>query len=321
MLADMQTAASQHRTSGKAPVTFTRSALPPSVHDGATPKASPKAAATPAEIESFCVDREGVPFYLIRADSKFKVNWDILAIVVLLYTIVILPLRMGFKVEDFCPEPIWMWEFFIDLVFLFDLLLNFVTAFHTTKLTAAGEAEWYLETRLWPIARHYLKGWFVLDLLSSVPLDTFMTLQVQGCGRPIVGDASGAARGPGALQIVRILRLCKLPKILRVLKLQARLEELQNERFPNLATSQSFALLQTLFVCLYIAHLLACGFYGVGQLQCRDPAMTQLSGPADVAASYAAGASSIVNGSSVNGSASSGASSSTGKHNTCSSSV
>lgn len=229
--------------------------------------------------------REGlvanVPWYLIQPNSRFKVGWDTLAIVLLVYTVVIVPVRIGFEIEDFCPSGIWWWETFIDVAFLIDLGLNFVTAIYIDEALPPGSParshfgggnQQALETSLAKIAVAYLKSWFIIDLVSSVPIDTVMGLSVHGCiGRAISTAEADQAADLSFLRMVRIVRLVKLLKILRVLKLQSRLDDL-GDKFPWLTNTVIFSLMRTMSIALYGGHLLACGFYLVGSSSYYDAA-------------------------------------------------
>ena len=205
--------------------------------------------------------------HLLRPDSPQKICWDLLAIGFLMYTIVIAPMKIGFEIEDYCPSGIWVWEAIIDCAFVLDLLLNFFTATYTD--TAKGT-----ELNFNPIvvASAYLRSWFIIDLLSSMPIDLFVSLSVHGCsgGPPIASNLTAAEEAPESsnfefLRMVRMLRLVKLVKILRVLKLQNRVNEL-GDRFPSMVNLTVFKLIRLLFLTVYVAHLLSCGFYAVGAL-------------------------------------------------------
>lgn len=184
----------------------------------------------------------------------------------LLYTIVIAPLRLGFEVEDYCPSGIWVWETIIDIGFIIDLLLNFVTAVYND--TAHGTE---LDFNPYHIAKAYVHVWLWVDLASSLPIDLIMSLTMHGCGYydqildPMSTNSTHTGNDSSVrlLRLVRILRLVKMVKILRVLKLQNRVNDL-GDRFPSLLNLTMFKLIRLLFITIYIAHLLACGFYAVG---------------------------------------------------------
>jgi len=61
--------------------------------------------------------------------------------------------------------PVLVVDSMVDVVFFIDILLNF----HMTFVGSAGEV--VSEPRI--IRMNYLKGWFVIDLLSCLPYDVF----------------------------------------------------------------------------------------------------------------------------------------------------
>ena len=71
---------------------------------------------------------EPVPWYIVHPGCFGKVLWDTFAVLILVYTVVLAPLKLGFDVEDYCPSGLWWWEAIIDTTFFCDMLLNFVTA-------------------------------------------------------------------------------------------------------------------------------------------------------------------------------------------------
>eukprot|EP00966_Prymnesium_polylepis_P161264 3726824-Prymnesium_polylepis.1 len=136
------------------------------------------------------------------------------------------------------------------------------------------------------IAREYLKSWFWIDFLSSLPIDFVLTLSINGCdaaGETATCATNNATNvtgrlgcrhsaldddesGPANLDIfkmIRILRMIKLLKIMRILKLQARLEEM-SDRIPILSSTSLFVVLKLLMIVGYLSHIIACGWYFVG---------------------------------------------------------
>ena len=54
----------------------------------------------------------------------------------------------------------------MDVLFLVDIIINFFSAY---------EDEYYAtQDELKVIAKTYLKGWFIIDLLAIVPIDLFL---------------------------------------------------------------------------------------------------------------------------------------------------
>ena len=72
------------------------------------------------------------------------------------------PLRVAFLQEDLLSSGV---EWFLDAVFLVDTVLNFVTAYF-------DRGESLIDNRR-RIASNYLRSWFVVDLISVLPLKIF----------------------------------------------------------------------------------------------------------------------------------------------------
>jgi hypothetical protein len=97
---------------------------------------------------------------IIFPDSKFKTAWNLIIIVLLLYTAIVVPFRIAFveksgqvnKIIDIC----------IDVLFGLDILVNFLSAIedpNTGKIITDRKT----------IAKTYLKSWFVLDVIACIP--------------------------------------------------------------------------------------------------------------------------------------------------------
>ena len=79
-----------------------------------------------------------MPCYLIHPTSRSKVMWDSWSVLILVYTVFLVPMRLGFDIEDFCPEPIWIFEAVIDSSFMLDLVLSFFTAVYVPDSAYSG---------------------------------------------------------------------------------------------------------------------------------------------------------------------------------------
>jgi len=96
-------------------------------------------------------------------DSKYKLIWDVLIMIILLFVALILPYRMAFYDND--PSIGWMliWNI-INVIFFVDIILTFCTTYthELTNIEVVNHKN---------IALKYLKGWFIIDLLSCLPFD------------------------------------------------------------------------------------------------------------------------------------------------------
>ena len=176
--------------------------------------------------------------------DKFRKLWDVAQVVLLIYVAIAVPYRMGFEI-DVPWNTTWFWiELCVDVYFMFDILINFRTAYRTE------EGELVIQPK--KIARNYLHSWFAIDLCACFPA-TYIGLAVMGTD----SNQEGAQKVK-ALKIIRLLRLAKMLRLARLKRLLKRLDE----EFPGIwTTSQLFSLV---VIIMYVSHLFACGWYMVG---------------------------------------------------------
>lgn len=133
-----------------------------------------------------------LPPFRVHPGWKSKLAWDLWGVFILVITVVVVPIRLAFDVEDFCPSSIWVVEAFIDVCFCLDLCVNFLTAVY---VDTRGDGELELSGSLPVIAREYMRSWFIVDFVSSVPVDTCFSIAVHGCN----GARAQGAIAEGAL--------------------------------------------------------------------------------------------------------------------------
>lgn len=96
--------------------------------------------------------------------SQFRRIWDFLQIKILMYIAIFVPFRVCFD----APALPWSWDFILDIAvdiyFVADIILCFNTAY---QRHSDGKMEW--SRRL--VTRHYLKTWFLIDLVASLPIN------------------------------------------------------------------------------------------------------------------------------------------------------
>jgi len=81
-------------------------------------------------------------------------------LIVIIFISITVPYRIAF--EDVAP-PAWFYaDTILDFLFIIDLILNFFSAIETDN------GEIIVEHK--KIALIYLKGWFMIDLTSSIPI-------------------------------------------------------------------------------------------------------------------------------------------------------
>jgi hypothetical protein len=130
--------------------------------------------------------------------STNAVVWDLLQVVLLCYLSVVLPVRACFAVDVGVGTMTFWFEVLLDFIFVADLVLNFRTAY----MTSSG----VLEERPRKIARHYLKSWFLFDLLSCLPF------------RYVTQTTAGeTGKAPKALRLFRLAKMLRLTRLKRII--------------------------------------------------------------------------------------------------------
>ena len=164
---------------------------------------------------------------IIHPDSRFKILWEILILVMTVAVTIVAPLMVVFHLT---ATPFFLaFDIFVTLVFALDIAVQFNTAFSVRH---------ELITDRKAIAKRYLRGWFVLDLLATLPVTWFFT----------------TSRFASLNRILRFFRLARLLKLLNSSKTLNRVKSL------NIVNPAFMRLFTLVFWILVAAHLVACGW-------------------------------------------------------------
>jgi hypothetical protein len=182
--------------------------------------------------------------YKFNPFLQFKFKWDLFVAGLVVYSAVTVPFFAVFVSEI---SAVWkVLNAIIDVAFGCDIVVNFRTAFETDL----GQLEW----GTFAIAKHYLQTWFLIDFLSTLPLEYF------------VDSASSDLRLLKLLRMVRLVRLAKLLKLLKV-------EELYDKYEDQIPVSRTaFQIFLLMVQLLYLAHVVACIWYTIADH--TDPDVT-----------------------------------------------
>ena len=123
------------------------------------------------------------------------------------------------------------------------MCLNFRTSYERNT----GE----VELRPRHIAAHHVRTWFVIDVVSSIPIELLLS----------GGGELRSLKIAKASKLLRVLRLLKLTKLLRMLKAPRALEII--EEYLELSQEQAKGL-KLLIAVFFIAHFIACGWGFLG---------------------------------------------------------
>ena len=100
---------------------------------------------------------------LFRNSDSIKQRWDLLVMSFALVNAFCVPLSLSFEPE-FLESTIFLTcNYFIDTCFLFDIFITFRTVFVDEFGDECEDS--------WKIARNYIYGQFLLDVLATFPFD------------------------------------------------------------------------------------------------------------------------------------------------------
>jgi len=95
--------------------------------------------------------------------GRVRLIWDWTILLLVAYLSIMLPFNVAFKAHHNL-RPFFIADFFLEFIFITDILLNFRTTYinpKTGRLVAKPKK----------IAKNYLKHWFALDLIATMPFD------------------------------------------------------------------------------------------------------------------------------------------------------
>ena len=182
--------------------------------------------------------------YAIHPNVPWKGQWDFIIIILVMINATLIPFSIAFPDEKFDNPATTI---IMDLLFIIDLVFNFNTAFNREN----GELEWDLKA----IRNNYIRGWFVIDLVACMPLDLLLSPESFFSG----GTAVEESEGSDASRVKLMLRILKLPRLLRMGRIFKYLD-----RFKYAST---WRVIRLLFVFVMIGHWFGCGFILLAQSQ------------------------------------------------------
>ncbi|TPP66503.1 Cyclic nucleotide and voltage-activated ion channel [Fasciola gigantica] len=188
--------------------------------------------------------------WIIHPCSSFRFYWDLLMLVLLIANLIILPVAISFFNDDLSIHWI-IFNSISDIIFIADIAVKFRTGVVTNDYAD----EIILNPK--EIARHYLKSWFVLDCISSIPMDYIYL---------IFNKKDHYNQFFSAGRTLRILRLAKLLSMLRLLRLTRLVRYVsQWEEFLNIA-SKFMGIFNLVLLMLLLGHWNACLQYLIPML-------------------------------------------------------
>ncbi|RKX71683.1 MAG: Crp/Fnr family transcriptional regulator [Spirochaetes bacterium] len=168
---------------------------------------------------------------IIYPDSRFKIFWEVYILLVTVAVTIVAPLILVFNLM---MTPFFITsDILVTITFAADIFIHFNTAYGSRlELITDRKA----------IAKHYLKGWFFLDLIATLPFSWIFI----------------SSRFSRLNSVFRYFRLARLFKLFGSSKTLNRARKLS---FVNPAFMRLFMLV---FWILVAGHLVACGWIFIG---------------------------------------------------------
>jgi CRP-like cAMP-binding protein len=186
--------------------------------------------------------------WLISPTSTVKAAWDVWILLLLVFLLLFLPIRLAFEPAGYEALKVGtthMVDLFIDVCFLADIFVNFFTAYQNRF--------GHIVTDRSKIASRYVKSWFLLDVVSTFPFH--MVIDDRSA------NIASLAKVPRLLKLIRLLRFLRLLKAYRFKQL---MEAVEYSRHVHPSVFRIFKLLAYVLV---FAHVGACFWYFLGEMQ------------------------------------------------------
>ncbi|XP_039862550.1 potassium voltage-gated channel subfamily H member 6 [Simochromis diagramma] len=178
-------------------------------------------------------------WWILLHYGPFKAFWDWIILLLVLYTAVITPYSAAFLLAEngdlrqrscgYTCNPLNVADLMVDVLFIVDIIINL----RTTYVDQNDE----VVTQPSQIAKHYIKGWFPIDLFAAIPFDLLI----------FRSSSDEMATLTSLLKTARLLRLVRVARKL--------------DRYSEYGAAVLFLLMCTFVL---IAHWLACMWYAIG---------------------------------------------------------
>ncbi|XP_059847145.1 potassium/sodium hyperpolarization-activated cyclic nucleotide-gated channel 2 [Hypanus sabinus] len=142
--------------------------------------------------------------WIIHPYSDFRFYWDFTMLLFMVGNLIIIPVGITFFKEE-TTTPWIIFNVVSDTFFLMDLVLNF-----RTGIVIEDNTEIILDPQ--KIKKTYLKSWFIVDFISSIPVDYIFLIVEKGIDSEVYKTAR-------ALRIVRFTKILSLLRLLRLSRL------------------------------------------------------------------------------------------------------
>ena len=188
--------------------------------------------------------------WIILPDNPYKKMWDLLIAFLILYSAIITPYEIAFSDNN----KISWFEILIDILLGIDIVLTFFSAYTDDEENLVKNHK--------KIVKKYLKSWFIVDIISVLPIS-------------YIFNASGRFSGLTKLsKLPKLYRLVKLTKLLRITKMSSKgnLNKVTKFFMEKLKINANVErLFFFVLTFLLMNHLCACFWYFMAKIEDFSP--------------------------------------------------
>ena len=190
--------------------------------------------------------------YIIMPDSDFRMRWDLIMLVLVVYYAVTVPVVIAFSTT----QP-WVAEtskfgdamnVVFTLIFALDIVLNFNTGYTEKGKMVVDHAK---------IAKNYFRFWFMIDFIATFPISEIYTAAQKSSGES-TSSIKGLSNINRSLRLLRIFKLFRVFKISRIMK---RVVEYTKFNPP------AIRLMQISFFMIFAWHWIASGYWLIADVE------------------------------------------------------
>lgn len=174
--------------------------------------------------------------------EPIRLQWDGFMTLVMIYVVIELPIIICFDINVPPNSPWSIVDLVVDFIFFVDIIFNFNTGFLRDSQFIKSRRQ---------IAKRYLRGWFVIDLATSVPFERLISLR---------NKHSKFSMLTKFLKVLRIARMLKLLRLARLYNIMSQWEESSVYSASLLRGSKFLA------IVFLAAHIAACLWIGIGNI-------------------------------------------------------
>lgn len=162
-------------------------------------------------LEKVYAEPKPLPKFFLHPHSPKRLAWDVVSLFMVVIDSVVLPFQLAYYMDN----DVDAWFVLGTIFFGSDIILNFFTGYEAgraSKTEAAGN----VVTSHRRIAKHYVTGWFTIDLISTIPWGLFFTS---------LGSSGRVLKLTKIAKLARFLRLARLMKMMKVQGTLSKLED------------------------------------------------------------------------------------------------